>query len=143
MIKLDNEEKTKQLATDFAKRLKPGDLVVLNGDLGAGKTTFTRYTFEALGAKGVVNSPTFAIMKVYESPVAELYHFDTYRIDVNEAIESGFDEILSNRQGKIIFIEWSENIAPLLQNITYTINLKYLTENEREIEIVNNERTNN
>ena len=143
MIKLDNEEKTKQLATDFAKRLKPGDLVVLNGDLGAGKTTFTRYTFEALGAKGVVNSPTFAIMKVYESPVAELYHFDTYRIDVNEAIESGFDEILSNRQGKIIFIEWSENIAPLLQNITYTVNLKYLTENEREIEIVNNEQTNN
>lgn len=143
MIKLDNEEKTKQLATDFAKRLKPGDLVVLNGDLGAGKTTFTRYTFEALGAKGVVNSPTFAIMKVYESLVAELYHFDTYRIDVNEAIESGFDEILSNRQGKIIFIEWSENIAPLLQNITYTINLKYLTENEREIEIVNNEQTNN
>ena len=143
MIKLDNEEKTKQLATDFAKRLKPGDLVVLNGDLGAGKTTFTRYNFEALGAKGVVNSPTFAIMKVYESPVAELYHFDTYRIDVNEAIESGFDEILSNRQGKIIFIEWSENIAPLLQNITYTINLKYLTENEREIEIVNNEQTNN
>ncbi len=143
MIKLDNEEKTKQLATDFAKRLKPGDLVVLNGDLGAGKTTFTRYTFEALGAKGVVNSPTFAIMKVYESPVAELYHFDTYRIDVNEAIESGFDEILSNRQGKIIFIEWSENIAPLLQNITYTINLKYITENEREIEIVNNEQTNN
>ena len=143
MIKLDNEEKTKQLATDFAKRLKPGDLVVLNGDLGAGKTTFTRYTFEALGAKGVVNSPTFAIMKVYESPIAELYHFDTYRIDVNEAIESGFDEILSNRQGKIIFIEWSENIAPLLQNITYTINLKYLTENEREIEIVNNEQTNN
>lgn len=143
MIKLDNEKKTKQLATDFAKRLKPGDLVVLNGDLGAGKTTFTRYTFEALGAKGVVNSPTFAIMKVYESPVAELYHFDTYRIDVNEAIESGFDEILSNRQGKIIFIEWSENIAPLLQNITYTINLKYLTENEREIEIVNNEQTNN
>ena len=142
MIKLD-EEKTKQLATDFAKRLKPGDLVVLNGDLGAGKTTFTRYTFEALGAKGVVNSPTFAIMKVYESPVAELYHFDTYRIDVNEAIESGFDEILSNRQGKIIFIEWSENIAPLLQNITYTINLKYITENEREIEIVNNEQTNN
>lgn len=143
MIKLDDEEKTKQLATDFAKRLKPGDLVVLNGDLGAGKTTFTRYTFEALGAKGVVNSPTFAIMKVYESPVAELYHFDTYRIDVNEAIESGFDEILSNRQGKIIFIEWSENIAPLLQNITYTINLKYITENEREIEIVNNEQTNN
>ena len=143
MIKLDNEEKTKQLATDFAKRLKPGDLVVLNGDLGAGKTTFTRYTFEALGAKGVVNSPTFAIMKVYESPVAEIYNFDTYRIDVNEAIESGFDEILSNRQGKIIFIEWSENIAPLLQNITYTINLKYLTENEREIEIVNNEQTNN
>ena len=143
MIKLDNEEKTKQLATDFAKRLKPGDLVVLNGDLGAGKTTFTRYTFEALGAKGVVNSPTFAIVKVYESPVAELYHFDTYRIDVNEAIESGFDEILSNRQGKIIFIEWSENIAPLLQNITYTINLRYLTENEREIEIVNNEQTNN
>ena len=143
MIKLENEEKTKQLATDFAKKLKPGDLVVLNGDLGAGKTTFTRYTFEALGAKGVVNSPTFAIMKVYESPVAELYHFDTYRIDVNEAIESGFDEILSNRQGKIIFIEWSENIAPLLQNITYTVNLKYLTENEREIEIVNNEQTNN
>lgn len=136
MIKLENEEQTKKVAIDFANKLKPGDLVLLNGDLGAGKTTFTRYTFEALGAKGVVNSPTFAIMKVYESPVAELYHFDTYRIDVNEAIESGFDEILSNRQDKIIFIEWSENIAPLLQNVSYIVNLKYVTETEREIEIL-------
>ncbi len=136
MIKLKNEEQTKKVAIDFANKLKPGDLVLLNGDLGAGKTTFTRYTFEALGAKGVVNSPTFAIVKVYESPVAELYHFDTYRIDVNEAIESGFDEILSNRQGKIIFIEWSENIAPLLQNVSYIVNLKYVTETEREIEIL-------
>ena len=143
MIKLENENQTKKVAQDFAKRLKPGDLVLLNGDLGAGKTTFTRYTFEALGVTGVVNSPTFAIMKVYESSVAELYHFDTYRIDVNEAIESGFDEILSNRQNKIIFIEWSENIAPLLNNVSYVINLKYIDESKREIEIIDNEQTNN
>ena len=134
-----NEQDTKALAQEFASKLVLGDIVLLNGDLGAGKTTFTRYVFESLGVKAVVNSPTFAIMKMYISDKGELYHFDTYRVDVDEAIEAGFDEIFTEHDDKIIFVEWSENISALIPKAKYIVNIKYIDENSREIEVVDNE----
>ena len=107
---------------------------MLNGDLGAGKTTFTQFVFKALGVNEVVNSPTFAILKSYEGKF-KLHHFDTYRITTEEAIEAGFDEII-NEEESIKFIEWSENIAQLLPNKTIRIDILYLNENEREFEIL-------
>ena len=62
-IKVFGLDETKKLANDFATKLKGGEVVLLNGDLGAGKTTFTQFVFAALGVKEVVNSPTFAILK--------------------------------------------------------------------------------
>ena len=59
-------KETEQLAKEFANKLKPGDVVLLNGDLGAGKTTFTQFVFKFLGVEGVVSSPTFAILKSYQ-----------------------------------------------------------------------------
>jgi len=133
--KIQNIEQTKKLANDFAAKLKGGEVVLLNGDLGAGKTTFTQFVFKALGVKDVVNSPTFAILKSYQGKFF-LHHFDTYRITTEEAIESGFDEILKEKES-VKFIEWSENIKELLPEKCIVINIKYLDENKREIEIIN------
>ncbi len=130
-----NLNETEQLAKNFATQLKGGEVVLLNGDLGAGKTTFTKYVFNALGVKDVVNSPTFAILKIYEGKF-KLYHFDTYRITTEEAIEAGFDEVFEDKKA-IIFVEWSKNILPLIPKDVITINIKYLDETTREFEIIN------
>ena len=127
-------EETKKLANDFAAELNGGEVVLLNGDLGAGKTTFTQFVFKALGVDQVVSSPTFAILKSYQGKF-KLHHFDTYRITTEEAIEAGFDEIFQEKDS-VIFVEWSENIASLLPNKTISVNIKYLSENEREFEII-------
>ena len=128
-------EETKKLAQNFAKDLKTGQVVLLNGDLGAGKTTFTQFVFACLGVKEVVNSPTFAILKTYQGKNCKLNHFDTYRTNEEEAIESGFDEILSDKKC-ITFIEWSENIASLLPKKCIYVNIKLLDEDKREFEIL-------
>lgn len=126
-------EETKVLAKKFAKKIKMGDVVLLNGDLGAGKTTFTQFVFYELGVKEIVNSPTFAILKIYDGKF-KLYHFDTYRISTEEAIEAGFDEIFSDRNG-VIFVEWSENVAPLIPKKTIVVNIKKLDDTAREFNI--------
>ena len=128
-------KETEKIANDFASNLKGGEVVLLNGDLGAGKTTFTQYVFKALGVKETVTSPTFAILKSYKGKFI-LHHFDTYRITLEEAIESGFDEVFQEKYS-VIFVEWGENIKDLLPDKTITINIKYVNENEREFEIIN------
>jgi len=133
-VKVKGIEETKKLANNFAAELIGGEVVLLNGDLGAGKTTFTQFVFSALGVKEVVNSPTFAILKSYQGKF-RLHHFDTYRITYEEAIEAGFDEIFEEKDS-VIFVEWSENIAPLLPEKVIKINIKHLSENEREFEII-------
>jgi len=129
-----NIQQTEKLAINFASKLKGGEVVLLNGDLGAGKTTFTQFVFASLGVKEVVSSPTFAILKSYQGKF-KLHHFDTYRITTEEAIEAGFDEIFLEKDS-VIFVEWSENIASLLPEKTIKINIKYLNESEREFEIL-------
>jgi len=128
-------EETKQLAQNFANELKIGQVVLLSGDLGAGKTTFTQFVFSFLGVKDVVNSPTFSILKSYNGDSCKLHHFDVYRISEEEAIESGFDEVLEDRSS-IIFIEWSENISSLLPKNCVKVNIKLIDENKREFEII-------
>lgn len=128
-------EETKNLAQTFAKTLQVGQVVLLNGDLGAGKTTFTQFVFACLGVKDTVTSPTFSILKSYESGKCTLYHFDMYRINEEEAIESGFDEILSDKNS-IKFVEWSANVQPLLPDNCINVNIKLIDENKREFEII-------
>ena len=133
--KIKSLQEMQDLAIDFAQTLKKGDVVLLFGDLGAGKTTFTQFVFSELGVKEIVNSPTFAILKSYNGKFL-FHHFDTYRISVEEAVEAGFDEVLED-ENSVIFIEWSENIKPLLPSKTIRVYIKYLDENTREVEIVN------
>lgn len=125
---------TEKLAKQFATSLKPGDVVVLHGDLGAGKTTFTQFVFKALGVKESVTSPTFAILKTYQGKDYLLHHFDAYRITDEEAIEAGFDEIIAE-PNSIKFIEWSDNISALLPDNLRKVNIKYLDETSRIFEI--------
>ena len=129
-----NLEETKMVAIEFANRLKIGDVVLLSGDLGAGKTTFTQFVFKSLGVNDVVNSPTFAVLKTYKGKDCNLNHFDTYRITTEEAIECGFDEVLSDKSS-ITFVEWSDMISPLIPKKNIKVNIKIINENEREIEI--------
>ena len=126
-------QQTEKLAKKFATSLKAGDVVLLFGDLGAGKTTFTQFVFKALGVTEAVTSPTFAILKTYHGKFT-LHHFDTYRISTEEAIEAGFDEIL-NEKDSVKFIEWSENIAALLPDKVKKVNIKYIDENTRIFDI--------
>ena len=127
-------EETRKIAQNFAECLKGGETVLLNGDLGAGKTTFTQFLLKELGVEDVVSSPTFAILKSYKGKFI-FHHFDTYRITTEEAIEAGFDEILSETDS-IKIIEWSENISELLPDSKITINIQAIDENKREIEII-------
>lgn len=107
-----SEEETISIASDFAKILKPGDVVVLKGNLGAGKTFFTRYAVKQLGG-GEVSSPTFAIVNEYSGDF-KLYHFDFYRInDAAELFDIGFDDYLNDEQA-ITFIEWGELFTEML-----------------------------
>lgn len=126
-------EQTKKLAETFAKTLKLGDVVLLEGDLGAGKTTFTQFVLHSLGVKEVVNSPTFSILKSYKGKFL-FEHIDAYRINVEEAIEAGFDEILSKKD-RVFFIEWADNIKELIPEKHKKIFIKFIDEKTREFEI--------
>ena len=130
---IENLKQTQTLAQTFADTLNVGDIVLLSGDLGAGKTTFTQYVFKHLGVEGVVNSPTFAVLKTYEAKGIVLNHFDAYRINTPEAIECGFDEVISARDG-ITFIEWSQNIAELLPSDCIKVDIT-LIHDSREFKI--------
>lgn len=124
---------TDALAQAFAQTIKKGDIIILNGDLGAGKTTFTQCVLRALGVKDIVNSPTFSIHKSYKGKFL-FEHIDAYRINLDEAIEIGLDETLSKKD-RVFFIEWAQNIAPLIPNRRRVVNIKYIDEKTREFDI--------
>lgn len=112
-------KETEEIAIEFAKKLKIGDVVTLDGDLGAGKTAFTQGLAKGLGVQGYVNSPTFTIINCYEGDVS-LYHFDVYRIEnCDEMYEIGYDEYVGG--DGIAVIEWSEKIAEILPLPRYEI----------------------
>lgn len=117
-------EQTEQAGADFAKTLRPGDVVTLDGDLGAGKTAFARGVLRGLGYPGRVTSPTFAIANEYSAPDGTVVHFDLYRILDEEALfELGFEEYLDGT--RILLIEWSENAGGLLPAQHKSVRLTY------------------
>lgn len=101
--------------------------------MGAGKTTFISELCRALGTKDVTNSPTFAIVNVYELPSSdEVYHFDCYRLkNIQEAIDFGAEEYLYS--GNYCFIEWPEIIEPILPEDTVNISIRVLDNGDREL----------
>ena len=127
-----NLDDTKKLAEEFSKTLVGGEVITLNGDLGAGKTTFTQFFAKAFGIKEAVTSPTFTLMNQYLSGKLKLYHFDMYRIDdIDEILETGLTEYFGAKDA-VCLIEWAENIKPLLPQKLIKISIEKLGENERK-----------
>lgn len=121
-------EQTLAWAEDYAKTLSPGDVVLLDGEMGAGKTVIAQGIARGLGVKEDVLSPTYAYVNSYEP----MFHFDCYRIEnVRQAEELGFADYFD--AGKICLVEWSENIAPLLPEHCKKITVRKTEDGEREI----------
>jgi tRNA threonylcarbamoyladenosine biosynthesis protein TsaE len=111
-IELPDESATAALAARLAALARPGDVIALNGELGAGKTSFARSFIRARGAAEEVPSPTFTLVQTYQLPDATVWHFDCYRLrDPEEAWELGIEDAF--RDG-ISLIEWPERLGPLL-----------------------------
>jgi len=125
-----NAEETQKFGSDFALKLKKGDVVALYGDLGSGKTQIVKGICSQFGIKQVVNSPTFIIVNEYSSEkFPKIYHFDLYRMkSYDEVIGMGFDDYMIN--GDFILIEWPEHIESTLPEKTIKIHLAHSTENE-------------
>lgn len=121
---LPNEQATEALGATLAARLKPGDVVGLKGDLGAGKTTLARAIIRAAAADPdlIVPSPTFTLVEVYDTPRGAYWHFDLYRLDDPEQVyELGWEEA---RAEGIVLVEWPERLGRLLpQHLSVTLEL--------------------
>ena len=106
-------EETKEIGRQMGLHAKPGEIYLLSGDLGEGKTVFVQGVAQGLGIKGPVNSPTFTILQVYEEGRLPFYHFDVYRIgDVSEMDEIGYEDYFYGNG--ICFIEWADLIEDIL-----------------------------
>ena len=125
-------EGTRKLAAKIMEKLRPGDVVLLTGDLGAGKTTFVGGALSSLGYNDHVISPTFNILKCYFEVKPNVFHIDAYRLE-DQNIDIGLDEYIEGNG--VTFIEWPKFIEPLIPNKHLEISLKRISDEEREIEI--------
>lgn len=131
----NNVEETIELGERLAKKLKKGDCLALIGDLGTGKTIFTKGVAKGLGVENAryVNSPTFVIIKEYKGSVP-LYHFDLYRLDHYTLFdEMNYDEYFYG--DGVTVIEWADKIRELLPKKYWEVDLTVVGENKRKIEI--------
>ncbi len=117
--------------------VKPGQILALKGDLGSGKTTFTKYLAAALGVEKIVTSPTFVILKKYpilkSDRFNQLIHIDCYRLSSPEDLESiGFFEFLDDSKNLIV-VEWPETVISILKNKVQLLEFEYISETERKI----------
>lgn len=121
-IKLNGLKDTEEFGIRFGKLLKPGDIVCLNGDLGAGKTTMTKSIGRGLDVEEYITSPTFALINMYKGRMV-VYHFDVYRLEnVDELYDLGFDEYFFGEG--VCIIEWAEKIDRLIPEDKIIIDIK-------------------
>lgn len=110
----------------------PRKVFAFDGPMGAGKTTFIKQLCEELGTEDIVNSPTFAIVNVYDTKEGEVYHFDCYRLkDIREAVDFGAEEYFYS--GNYCFIEWPDIIEPLLPEDVVRIQIRVLDNGDRQL----------
>ena len=125
-----NREETERFAFEYAQTLCAGDVVLLDGDMGAGKTVFSKGVAKGLGIEEEVTSPTYAYMNDYDG---RLFHYDCYRIEsVAQAENLGLADYFD--MGGICLVEWAQNIAPLLPRKVKRVYIRKIDENQREIE---------
>ena len=127
-----SREETERFAEQFAKTLRAGDVVLLDGDMGAGKTVFAKGVAKGLGIEEEVTSPTYAYMNDYDG---RLFHYDCYRIEsIEQAERLGLADYFD--MAGICLIEWSQNIKELLPRVVKRVRIAKLSEEEREITVL-------
>lgn len=130
IIYMKNEADTVSFGIELAKKAKAGTVIALTGDLGAGKTTLTKSIAKGLEIEDIITSPTFNIVKEYDTGRLPLYHFDVYRIgDVDEMYELGYEEYFYGNG--ICVVEWADLIEDIMPEDTMWIQIEY-GENEGE-----------
>jgi tRNA threonylcarbamoyladenosine biosynthesis protein TsaE len=138
----NSSEETKQIATQLASTFKGGEVILATGPLGAGKTAFCQGLGKAIGVKGIINSPTFNLIKVYKGSKFTLYHVDCYRLENadEERKDLGLDEVLGDKS-IITYIEWPNfgnsyliNYHPVIK-----VELTYIDEEKRKL-VITDER---
>jgi tRNA threonylcarbamoyladenosine biosynthesis protein TsaE len=127
----NSPEETEKIASDLAASCKPGTIIALHGELGAGKTAFAKGFARSIGIKNPISSPTFTVVQEYKTrdshPKQEirLFHIDLYRIETEEkSIAFGIEEFLFNPY-TFVLIEWAERIPSLLPENTIHITMEY------------------
>ena len=129
----DSAKKTKKLGKDFASVLKTGDIVFFYGDLGAGKTTFIQGIMSKFGIKRFVRSASFMLVNEFETKNINLYHIDLYRLGKTNIYDLGLDEYLFGKG--ISLVEWSERLTGCKNQKRWEVNIEYMDENTRNINI--------
>lgn len=134
-------DETIALGREFASLLSPPKLVVLRGDLGAGKTTLVKGIAQAFKAaeESTVTSPTFTLIHEYRGPSATLYHIDLYRIDTPRELDTlALDDLMTD--DSILLIEWGEKFARFERECDVEIALERVAENERRVRVVTRDK---
>ena len=130
----NSEEETEALGARLAVKLEPGAVIAFTGDLGAGKTAFTRGLARGLGIPDRVTSPTFTIVNEYEGGRLPLFHFDMYRLgSADELFDIGWEDYLV--RGGVCAVEWSENVSDALEEAISVEIRRGASENQRIIDI--------
>lgn len=129
-----SERDTSRLAHALAGLFQPGTVVALEGDLGAGKTTFAKAIGAALGVRETVNSPTFTLIKEYEGERMPFYHMDVYRITLEEAEEMGLDDYFFGEG--VTLVEWASLIAQILPEERLDICIETIGYEERLFRLI-------
>jgi tRNA threonylcarbamoyladenosine biosynthesis protein TsaE len=130
-------EETVALGRKLAANLSPPKVVLLRGDLGAGKTTLVKGIAEGFSAasQADVTSPTFTLVHEYRGPGVNLYHIDLYRVDTPRQLETlGLDDLIS--ESSVLLIEWGEKFARFVRERDVEIALERVRENERRVSVI-------
>lgn len=123
VIETFSERDTFQLGENMGREAKPGEVYALMGDLGVGKTVFTKGMAKGLGVEDVVNSPTFTILQQYEGGRLPLYHFDVYRIEnIEEMEELGYEDYFYGEG--VCLVEWADSIEEVLPENFFQIKIE-------------------
>lgn len=129
---VNNENETAKLAEEFAKIIHKGQVIVLNGNLGAGKTFFIKNLLSSFGIKNV-NSPTFSIVNEHEGKI-KAFHFDFYRLNkIEELYDIGWEDYL-NDSDSIVLIEWGNLLQDALPVKRIEISIGFIDETKRKFE---------
>lgn len=126
------EEQTEALGVRLGQLIQPGAVIAYTGDLGAGKTAFTRGLARGLGIPDRVTSPTFTVVNEYEGGRLPLFHFDMYRLgSSDELFDIGWEDYLA--RGGVCAVEWSENVADALERDTVRVDIRRGGEESRRV----------